>query len=126
MPPSTLRLRSGQASLRTGIACVYIPRFAVEVERQRPSDTAARLVLISARNALDCSLGAETSGVRPDMRMSEAIGLCHQAVVLPPDAPHYQRRFEEALDVLEGLSPEVEAGCLGAAYLSLDGLPVEP
>jgi len=134
MPPSTLRLRSGQASLRTGIACVYIPRFAVEVERQRRSDIAARLVLIGEATVLDCSLGAETSGVRPGMRMSEAIGLCHQAVVLPPDAPHYQRRFEEALDVLEGLSPEVEGAgpsagsgqALGTAYLSLEGLPVEP
>jgi len=75
----------------------------------------------------DCSLGAETSGVRPGMRMSEAIGLCHQAVVLPPDIPYYQRRFEEALDVLEGFSPVVEAGDpLGTAFLSLDGLPVEP
>jgi len=108
------------------IACVYVPRFAVEVERQRRSDIAARLVLIGEVTVLDCSLGAETSGVRPGMRMSEAIGLCHQVVVLPPDVPHYERRFEEALDVLDGLSPVVEAACLGAAYLSLDGLSVEP
>ena len=108
------------------IACVYVPRFAVEVERQRRSDIAARLVLIGEASVLDCSLGAETSGVRPGTRMSEAIGLCHQAVVLPPDVPYYERRFEEALDVLDGLSPVVEAAGLGAAYLSLDGLPVEP
>src|SRR3990170_3495595 len=108
------------------IACVYVPRFAVKVERQRRSDIAARLVLIGEVTVLDCSLGAETSGVRPGMRMSEAIGLCHQVVVLPPDVPHYERRFEEALDVLDGLSPVVEAACLGAAYLSLDGLSVEP
>ena len=109
------------------IACVYIPRFAVEVERQRRSDIAARLILIGEATVFDCSLGAETSGVRPGMRMSEAIGLCHQAVVLPPDMPHYQRRFEEALDFLEGYSPVVEAGDpLGTAFLSLDGLSVEP
>ena len=127
MSPPTSYLPADTA-LRTGIACVYIPRFAVEVERQRRSDIAARLVLIGEATVLDCSLGAETSGVRPGMRMSEAIGLCHQAVVLPPDAPHYQRRFEEALDVLEGLSPEVEGSGrdLGTAYLSLEGLPVEP
>jgi len=108
------------------IACVYVPRFAVEVERQRRNDLAARLVLIGEATVFDCSLGAETSGVRPGTRMSEAIGLCRQAVVLPPDIPHYQRRFEEALDVLEGLSPVVDAGVLGAAYLSLEGLPAEP
>src|SRR3990170_2174459 len=108
MPPSTLRLRSGQASLRTGIACVYIPRFAVEVERQRRSDLTTRSILIGEATVFDCSLGAETSGVRRGLRMSEAIGLCQKAVVLPPDIPHYQHRFEEALDVLEGFSPEVE------------------
>src|SRR3990172_7142290 len=128
------------------IACVYVPRFAVEVERQRRSapstapagalraGIAARLVLIGEATVFDCSLGAETSGVRRGMRMSEAIGLCHKAVVLPPDIPHYQRRFGEALDVLEGFSPEVEEGGpsassgqgLGTAFLSLDGLSVEP
>ena len=108
------------------IACVYVSRFAVEVERQRRSDIAARLVLIGEATVFDCSLGAETSGVRRGMRMSEAIGLCHQAVVLPPDIPHYQRRFGEALDVLDCLSPVVEAADLGAAYLALDGLSVEP
>jgi len=109
------------------IACVYIPRFAVEVERQRQSDLTTRLILIGEATVFDCSLGAETSGVRPGMRMSEAIGLCRQAVVLPPDIPHYQRRFEEALDVLAGYSPVVEAGDpQGTAFLSLDGLLVEP
>src|SRR3990170_9013095 len=101
------------------IACVHIPRFAVEVERQRRQGLSARLILIGEATVFDCSLGAETSGVRRGLRMSEAIGLCRQAVVLPPDIPHYQRRFEEALDVLEGLSPVVDAGVLGAAYLSL-------
>jgi DNA polymerase-4/protein ImuB len=108
------------------IACVHIPRFAVEVERQRRSDIATRLILIGEASVFDCSLGAEASGVRRGMRMSEAIGLCHRAVVLPPDLPHYQRRFDDVLDFLEGYSPAVEAGQLGTAYLSLDGLSVEP
>jgi nucleotidyltransferase/DNA polymerase involved in DNA repair len=108
------------------IACVYIPRFAVEVERQRRHDVATRLILIGDATVFDCSLGAEASGVRRGVRMSEAIGLCHRAVVLPPDVPHYQRRFNEVLDFLEIHSPAVEAGELGTAYLSLEGLAVEP
>ena len=107
------------------VACVHIPRFAVEVERQRRNDVAARLILIGDATVFDCSLGAEASGVRRGMRMSEAIGLCHRAVVLLPDRPHYQRRFDEVLDFLEGYSPTVEASDLGTAYLSLDGLSVE-
>ena len=108
------------------IACVHVPRFAVEVERQRRNDLATRLTLIGDGAVFDCSLGAEASGVKRGMRMSEAIGLCHRAVVLPPDLPHYQRRFDEVLDFLQGYSPAVEAGELGSAYLSLDGLAVEP
>src|SRR3990172_1806878 len=107
------------------IACVHIPRFAVEVERQRRSDIATRSVLIGEGGVFDYSLGAETSGVRRGMRMSEAIGLCHRAVVLPPDLPHYQHRFDDVLDFLGERSPAVEAGGIGTAYLSLDGLPVE-
>jgi len=114
------------------IACVHIPRFAVEAERQRRSDIASRLILLGEATVLDCSLGADASGVKWGMRMSEAIGLCPQALVLPPDVPHYERRFEEILDFLEEASPEVEPACrqagapgLGIACLSLDGLPVD-
>ncbi len=113
------------------IACVHIPRFAVETERQRLARlgrraAAARLVLIGDATVFDCSLGAGASGVRPGLRLSEALALCGHALVLPPDLPHYQRRFEEMLDILDAFSPVVEPGGLGAAYLSLDGLPVGP
>lgn len=111
---------------RTTVACVHVPRFAVEVERQRRPELAARLVLIGESAVLDCSLGAETSGVRPGMRTSEALALCHKAEVLPPDEPYYRQRSEEMLDLLEGYGPEVEPAENGAAYLSLAGLPVDP
>ncbi len=122
--------------------CVYVPRFAIDVERRRRNDVATRLILIGDATVFDCSLGAEASGVQRGMRMSEAIGLCHRAVVLAPDIPHYQRCFDEVLDFLEGYSPVVEAGhpstssgqapsagsgqALGTAFLSLDGLAAEP
>lgn len=110
----------------SSIACVHIPRFAVEAERQRRKDIASRLILIGEGTVFDCSLGAEASKVRRGMRMSEAIGLCHRAVVLPTDIPYYERLFGEVLDGLEDLSPEVEAGDLGSAYVALDGLPARP
>src|SRR3972149_5946768 len=69
------------------IACGYPPRSAVEAERQRRSDLTTRLILIGEATVFDCSLGAETSGVRPGMRMSEAIGLCHRAAGPPPGLP---------------------------------------
>src|SRR5438309_6549677 len=108
------------------IACIHIPRFAVETERLRRPGIASRLILIGDAKVLDCSLGAEASGVRPGLRLSEAIGLCHQAVVLPPDTRYYERLHEEVLDCLQELSPEVEPAQAGTAYLSLKGLPVQP
>jgi nucleotidyltransferase/DNA polymerase involved in DNA repair len=105
------------------VACIHIPRFAVEVERQRREDTGTRLILIGEGTVFDCSLGADASNVRPGMRMSEAIGLCQRAVVLPPDNPYYERRFDEVLDLLGELSPVVEGASLGLAFLLLDGLP---
>ena len=112
------------------IACLQIPRFAVEAERLRPAhderpDVTSRLILVGEATVLDCSLGAEASGVRRGMRMSEAIGLCHRAVVLPPDAPYYARLFDDVLDYLETQSPVVESAGHGLAYLVLDGLPVQ-
>ena len=104
------------------IACVYIPRFMVEAERQRRKEIDSRLVLIGDARVLGCSLGAEAVGIRAGMRMSEAIALSHSAVVLPPDGAHYSRRFEEVLGLLGELSPEVEPGDPGLAYLSLVGL----
>jgi nucleotidyltransferase/DNA polymerase involved in DNA repair len=107
------------------IACVHIPRFAVEAERQRRPDIAARLILIGEATVLDCSLGADPLGVLRGIRMSEAIALCHKAVVLSPDAPYCQRLFDEVLGLLNELSPSVEAGEIGTSYVSLDGFDVE-
>ena len=106
------------------LACLSIPRFAVEAERQRRKDTGARLLLIGDSVVHDCSLGAEVSGVRRGMRMSEAIGVCHRAVVLPADTRHYERVFEGVLDYLETLSPDIEAVVPGLAFVSLQGLAV--
>ena len=109
------------------IACLYIARFAVEAERARHPEIVSRLLLIGEATVLDCSLGAEASGVRPGIRMSEAIGLCHNAIVLPPDMPYYNRLFEEMLDHLQELSPEIEgdSSVTGLAYIALRGLPVQ-
>jgi len=108
------------------IACIHIPRFAVEAERQRRPDLGARLILIGEATLLDCSLGADPLGVRRGMRMSEAIALCPRAVVLPPDVPFYQRLFNEVLDFLGELSPDIDSADNGVAFLSLAGLHIEP
>lgn len=106
------------------IASVFVPRFSVEAERQRSPAVASRLVLIGDSTVLDCSLGADSSGVKRGMRMSEAIGLCPKAVVISPDLPYYQRCFKEMLDFLQEQSPDIEAGEPGHAYMDAGGFEV--
>ena len=108
------------------IASVFVPRFSVEAERQRSPAVASRLVLIGDSTVLDCSLGADSSGVKRGMRMSEAIGLCPKAVVISPDLPYYQRCFKEMLDFLQEQSPDIEAGEPGHAYMDAGGFEVAP
>src|SRR5207244_11372924 len=81
------------------IACVHIPRFAVEVERQRRKDAGTRLILIGEGTVFAYSLGADASGVRSGVRMSEAIGLCPRAVVLPQDGSDYPKPLAQGIDM---------------------------
>jgi nucleotidyltransferase/DNA polymerase involved in DNA repair len=108
------------------IACIHIPYFAIEAERQRRPDITARLILIGEATVFDCSPGGDPLGVRRCMRMSEAIALCPRAVVLSPDAPYYQRLFAEVLGLLGELSPDVEPAEAGTAFMSLAGFETEP
>src|SRR5262249_34234435 len=61
--------------------------------------------------------------VRRGMRMSEAIGLCPNALVISADPPYYERLFEQVADFLAEISPNLERGEPGIAYIGLDGLP---
>ncbi len=106
------------------VACVHLPHFAVELERQRLTSP-SRLIIIGEQAVYDCSREASKVGVRPGMRVSEALGICGKALTLPTDLPYYERRFNDVLDLLEGSSP-VEPATLGTAYLLLDGLSDQP
>jgi len=108
------------------IACISIQRFAVEAERHRRKSTNARLLLVGENTVYDCSLGAEVLNVSRGMRMSEAIGLCPNAIVVATDRPYYERLFKEILDYLESFSPVVQAAGIGTANLAVDGLPTPP
>lgn len=74
------------------------------------------------KRVLDCSQAAEAEGVRRGMTVRQALGLCPDAAVVPPDPVLYRARWEAILDVLGEISPEVEDEELGRAYLNGDGL----
>jgi DNA polymerase IV len=79
-------------------ACVYIPRFACAVETLRNPRLARRPLIVGdaeqPKHVLDCSGGAEAQSVRRGMTVRKALGLCPDAVVLPPDPVLYRAKWE--------------------------------
>jgi len=108
-------------------ACIFVPRFPLAVELASGCAPRGRAVIIGEaadgyRAVLDCSPAAGAQGVRPGMPVREALGLCRDAVFLAPDPIRYHEVSESFLRVLSGVSPLVEGGDLGLAYVGLDGL----
>lgn len=109
------------------IACVLISHFRVAVERLREPRLAGRSVVIGETpdgrsNVLECSPEAEVEGVRAGIPLREAWGLARDAVFLPPDPVLYGDVFEAVLQALETVSPAVEPGEPGSAWLDVGGL----
>jgi nucleotidyltransferase/DNA polymerase involved in DNA repair len=108
-------------------ACVFVPRFPLAVEFASGCASRGQAVIIGEaadghRAVLDCSPEAAAQGVRPGMPVREALGLCRDAVFLSPDPIRYHEASEAFLRVLSSVSPLVEDGDLGLAYVGVDGL----
>jgi DNA polymerase-4/protein ImuB len=56
------------------------------------------------------------------MTVSQAIGLCPTLRLIEPDPVHYDEQFSRLLSTLNDVSPVVEPGELGLAYVGVDGL----
>jgi nucleotidyltransferase/DNA polymerase involved in DNA repair len=109
------------------VACVWLPHFAISIERRSSPALNRRPVIIGGtaeqRGAvLDCSAEAEGQGVRVGMPLRRALGLCPSASFLPPDLPRYGDAFDRILRALEASSPLVDPTSLGCAFIGLGGL----
>jgi DNA polymerase-4/protein ImuB len=107
-------------------ACVWIPLFPLRCEEARHEGLAtypsALLALDTTRKLWQVSSLARHAGVKPGMTVSQAIGLCPTLRLLEPDPVHYDEQFAALLAGLGDVSPVVEAGELGLAYVGCDGL----
>jgi nucleotidyltransferase/DNA polymerase involved in DNA repair len=56
------------------------------------------------------------------MRVSQAVSLCPSLTLLEPDPAHYQAATQDILEVLEGVSPIVQAAERGVFHVGVDGL----
>jgi DNA polymerase-4/protein ImuB len=107
------------------VGCVLIPHFAIQVELRRNPELRGRPVILvhasgSRRAVFDASPRAP--GVHPGMALQEAVARCKDAVLLEASLSDYQQSFERVLDHLESVSPIVEDGGPGLAYVDLWGL----
>lgn len=109
------------------IACLNIQAFSLRAAlRSRPElvrDPVALAPLPGTRPLLGaCTAAAEEAGVRPGMRLSEALATCPELVLVEQDPAAAEEEWERILRSLEdaGLAVEpVEPGC---AYFETRGL----
>jgi len=65
---------------------------------------------------------AMAAGVRPGMRISQAVGLCPSLTILEPDPAFYESTQEAILHELQAWSPVVEPAGQGRFFIGIDGL----
>ena len=68
------------------------------------------------------SYAARRFGIRSAMPISEAYQRCPDAVFLRPDMDKYRRVSQQVLQILETITPSVEAASIDEAYLDVSGL----
>src|SRR6266436_769396 len=107
-------------------ACVWIPLFPLRCEEARheglSSYPTALLAPDTTRKLWQVSSLARHAGVKPGMTVSQAIGLCPTLRLIEPDPVHYDDCFARVLAALNEISPVIESGELGLAYVGTDGL----
>lgn len=65
---------------------------------------------------------AERMGLRPGMRVGEALSRCPELALVPPDPERAERSWEDAVRRLEAIGAEVESERPGEAFFEAAGL----
>jgi protein ImuB len=109
------------------IVCVLLPRFPLAVAAGGREALAAGPVALApepGREPLigEVSAAAEAKGVRPGLRLGEALARCPTLRLVPPDPAGVADAWEKVLMRLEAIGAAVEPGAPGVAWFSSDGL----
>ncbi|MQG75843.1 MAG: hypothetical protein FI703_00770 [SAR202 cluster bacterium] len=108
------------------VACVLIPHYAVQVEVRRSPDLQGKpVVLVHSKgsNRIVYDASPRATSVVAGAALSTALGHCKEAVLLDADLPLYQSASNKLLDALGNVSPIIEDGGDGLAYVDVHGLP---
>ena len=107
------------------IACLSIPGFELKAAvRKTPSLALRPAALAPGGDALVGSVtaAAEAAGVRPGMRLGEALATCPQLALVDADPAAAEQAWEEIVRALEDAGFAVEPAALGVAYFDTRGV----
>src|SRR3954469_20303716 len=114
------------------IACISIPGFELKAALRKAPSLGLRAAALApepvgSSGAGEALLGpvtaaAEAAGVRPRMRLGEALATCPQLVLVDPDPAAAEQAWEEIVRLLEDAGFAVEPAALGIAYFETRGV----
>ena len=108
------------------VAHFDLDTFFVAVERVRDPELVGKPVLVGGRGrravVAAASYESRRFGCHSAQPMTQALRLCPQAIVLPPDRGEYSRVSRLFHELLRDLSPVVESVGIDEAYVDLTGI----
>jgi protein ImuB len=109
------------------IACVLVPLFPLAARLRSEPDLAGEAVAVLAGNGpaarvVAASKAARRAGVRAGLTLREARALLPRLIARASDAECERSAQEALLEAAETVSPRLEDGGAGTAYLDVDGL----
>jgi protein ImuB len=108
------------------VTCALIPRFRL-ISALTDRGIMARPAALAPEPGAAQLIGevtepAEGFGLRPGMRLGEALSRCPELALVPPDPERAERSWEDAMRRLEGIGAQVESGHAGEAFFEAGGL----
>jgi len=109
------------------IACILVRGFELRAAlRSRPSVAGRPAVLAPAPGSEPlvgpATAAAEALGVRPGMRMGEALAVCPELILVEPDPAGAEQAWEDVLGRLEDAGFAVNAAERGCVYFETGGV----
>src|SRR5947209_49185 len=109
------------------IACLSIPGLELKAALRRTPTLALRPAALAPEPQGEPLVGpvttaAEAAGVRPGMRLGEALATCPGLALVEPDAAGAEQAWEEIVRALEDAGFSVEPTASGVAYFETRGV----
>src|SRR5213592_5260054 len=109
------------------IACLVIPGFELRAALRSRPRLALRPAALAPAEGTEPLVGpvtaaAEAAGVKPGLRLGEALGLCPSLVLVEPDPQGAEREWEEILRRLEDAGIVVSTAEPGTAFFETRGV----